>query len=201
MIGFFHQRLVYQRRLHTLAQALASFLPSEAKALDVGCGDGELAARILERRPDVSIVGVDVLERKTARIPVSLFDGKVLPFEDRSFDAILCVDVLHHTEDPTVLLREFQRVARQGILLKDHFKEGWLAGWRLGMMDWVGNARHGVALPYNYWTRAQWESAWKDLDWKVKAINERLGLYPVPAKWVFESSLHFVAQLTPANAE
>ena len=53
------------------------------------------------------------------------------------------VDVLHHTDDPMVLLREAGRVASGFVLIKDHTQNGILAGRRLRFMDWVGNARHG----------------------------------------------------------
>jgi hypothetical protein len=35
-------------------------------------------------------------------------------------DLIANVDVLHHTTEPMILLREASRVARQVILIKDH---------------------------------------------------------------------------------
>ena len=60
------------------------------------------------------------------------------------------VDVLHHTEDPMALLGEAVRVARKTIVVKDHTLNGFLAGPTLHFLDRVGNARHDVALPYNY---------------------------------------------------
>ena len=57
---------------------------------------------------------------------------------------------------PRQLLREAVRVARRGLLIKDHTLTGFLAGPTLRLMDRVGNQRHGVALPYNYWTQQQW---------------------------------------------
>ena len=54
-----------------------------------------------------------------------------------------------------ILLRETVRVARQVIVIKDHLLKGAFAYSTLRLMDWVGNARHDVALPYNYWTSAQ----------------------------------------------
>ena len=67
----------------------------------------------MRQRPDLEITGVDVLVRPKNHIPVQLFDGRQLPFPDQSFDAVMFVDVLHHTDDPSVLLREAKRVARK----------------------------------------------------------------------------------------
>ncbi len=105
------------------------------------------------------------------------------------------VDVLHHMEDPLILLREAVRVARDGIALKDHTADGLFAFRTLRYMDKVGNARHGVVLPFNYWTRRQWDDAFRALGLKVVVWKKSLGLYPWPASWLFGRSLHFVAMV------
>src|SRR5207344_2341443 len=130
-------------------------------------------------------------------IPVVPFDGNTIPYPNQAFDVVMFVDVLHHTDDPTVLLREAKRVARQAIVLKDHTKDGVLAGPTLRFMDWVGNRHHGVVLPYNYWTHDQWERALVDLGLGISTWNANVGLYPWPASQVFDRALHFVAKLTP----
>ena len=65
------------------------------------------------------ITGIDVLVRDHAHIPVVKFDVTSIPFPDRSFDTLVFVDVLHHTNDPVLLLREAARVARNTIVIKD----------------------------------------------------------------------------------
>jgi len=67
----------------------------------------------------VVITGIDVLVRDHAHGPVVKFDGTSIPFPDRSFDTLVFVDVLHHTNDPVLLLREAARVARNTIVIKD----------------------------------------------------------------------------------
>ena len=52
------------------------------------------------------ITGIDVLVRDHTHIPVVKFDGTSIPFPDRSFDTLVFVDVLHHTNDPVLLLRD-----------------------------------------------------------------------------------------------
>ena len=193
-----HGRTISPRRIERIVAKFGPLLPPKARVLDVGCGDGYLASRILELRPDVQIVGLDIMARPRAFIPVELFDGQRIPFPDASFDAVTFVDVLHHTDDPSILLREARRVSRGTVLIKDHYADGMGASVSLRLMDWVGNAPHGVRLPYNYWTRSQWMQAWEDEGLGVTRVTTELALYPWPLSMFFDRSLHFVAELKVA---
>ena len=149
-IDALHEARVHQRRIRVLAEAAARLLPPNLRVLDVGCGDGLFAVTLSGLRPDIAIEGAEVLPRAGCRIPVVAFDGRTLPFPDRAYDACLLIDVLHHTEAPASLLEEVARVGSGQVVLKDHLREGFLAGPCLRFMDVVGNRRHGVALPFNY---------------------------------------------------
>jgi SAM-dependent methyltransferase len=195
LIERMHQAFVFDRRIHVLAEHLAALIPEHARVLDVGCGDGRLARLVSQRRPDLEVVGIDVLVRPDCHIPVAGFDGRTVPYADLSFDTAMLVDVLHHTEDPVALLAESARVARRCVVIKDHVLGGWLGGARLRFMDRVGNRRHGVALPFNYLGAEQWDEAFHALGLTVEHWTSRLGLYWWPASLVFDGTLQFVARL------
>jgi len=195
MLGSIHGTLVFNRRIRRLATAIADRLPRDASVLDVGCGSGELAALVMQMRPDVKIEGIDVLVRPDTAIPVHAYDGAHIPFGDNAFDAAMVIDVLHHTDDPGAVLAEIARVAPQ-IVIKDHLRDGFVAAPTLRFMDWVGNAAHGVRLPYNYLSRREWEQIWTRLQLGTNAFATRLSLYPRPFSWLFDRGLHFVAVLT-----
>lgn len=190
-----HGGYVHARRVEVLARHLGELIPQGSRVLDIGCGDGLLASRVLRNRPDLSIHGLDVLVRPATHINVERFDGRNIPAESRSFDAVVIVDVIHHIDDPMPLLVEAVRVSRTCLLIKDHTLDGWLAGPTLRAMDYVGNARHGVALPHNYWPRSRWIEAFDALGVTVGDWKDRLNLYPIPAEWFFGRSLHFMARL------
>ena len=198
IIGYFHNLCIYTRRVEVLANQICELLPENAKVLDVGCGDGKLDQLIMKRRPDINIQGVDVLIRPVTFIPVDTFDGAHLPYEDNSYDVVMFVDVLHHTMEKELLLNEAKRISLNGVMLKDHTRNGLFANATLKFMDWVGNRHHGVVLPYEYWSYDEWMDAIGKLSLSVKLWRSTFKLYPWPASWLFDRSLHFITLLEKA---
>jgi SAM-dependent methyltransferase len=194
VVGSVHDKLVHTRRVKRLAELFAALIPQGSQVLDVGCGDGMIDRLIMDQRPDLSIQGVEISVRNETRVPVMPFDGLNIPYPNISFDIVMFVDVLHHTSDPTPLLREAKRVGKI-ILLKDHLCDGLFAHSTLSFMDWAGNAHHGVPLPYHYLSKRKWNSVLSDLDLKIMDMNESLGLYQAPASWLFDRGLHFIARI------
>ena len=190
-----HAEFIHGRRVRQLCKHLSALIAPDSTVLDVGCGDGLLAHLITEKRADIEVHGVDVLVREKTYFAVDKFDGKTLPYAENEFDTVMFVDVLHHTENPLILLHEAVRVAKKAIVLKDHTQNGLLAHSTLRLMDYVGNKHHGVELPYNYWTQTQWEQAITELNLTKEVWHKDLALYPQPANLIFGRNLHFVAKL------
>lgn len=99
-------------------------LPTGARVLEVGCGTGAVA-RTLAARPGVGdVVGIDpspvFVERArlgAADIQNLSFltgDGRELPFEGSSFDAVVCHTSLCHVPTPERVLAEARRVITPG---------------------------------------------------------------------------------------
>jgi 2-polyprenyl-3-methyl-5-hydroxy-6-metoxy-1,4-benzoquinol methylase len=95
--------------------------------LDVGCGEGVLAAAWARRWGVERVVGVDVEDVRlraewAARARPGLELRAIppappLPFEEGAFDLVAAVEVLEHVADPDGLLAELTRVARRHVLL------------------------------------------------------------------------------------
>ena len=194
LVDKIHSDYVHGRRVEKLSQYLGELIPLNARVLDVGCGDGLLAHLIANERPDIKINGVDVLIREKTYFTIDKFDGRTLPYADNAFEVVMFTDVLHHTDDPMILLKEAKRVSSNSIVLKDHTQDGFLDGPTLRFMDYIGNAKHGVSLPYNYWTEKQWHDAITELDLKIDKWKHNLKLYNSFANFFFGRKLHFVAK-------
>lgn len=83
------------------------------KWLDVGCGTKPYEQLF----PEGVYMGVDVEEsgRGTKlKSPDYFYDGKTLPFPDKSFDGVISTQVLEHVPDPQLYLHEAERVLKPG---------------------------------------------------------------------------------------
>jgi SAM-dependent methyltransferase len=200
LLGSIHEKVVFRRRITVLAERLAAMLVPGTRLLDIGCGDGKLAALLRQALPGLKVEGVEVRPREGCAIPCRYFDGSHLPFPDRCFDCCLFVDVIHHMKDPQPLLREACRVSRQFLLIKDHLAESAFDNWTLRLMDWVGNRPHGVTLPYAYLSAAEWQGMYQDLGLCVEKTELELPLYPPGFSMIFGRNLHFISLLRKQTA-
>jgi methionine biosynthesis protein MetW len=87
--------------------------------LDVGCGDGDTAGLLL-KEIGRTYVGVDVsrsgIEAARAKGLEALLidDAAALPFEDGTFDSVVCIEVLEHLWLPNEATAEILRVLKPG---------------------------------------------------------------------------------------
>ncbi len=92
--------------------------------LDVGGGGGDVSRSLARKHPNVTAV---VLDQSEAMLSFAeglrrvRGDGRRLPFRDRSVDYVTATHLFHHLTDEEALsaLREFDRVARRGIIVND----------------------------------------------------------------------------------
>jgi len=89
------------------------------RILDVGCGTGGTLAALAKFGEAQGIDTSDEAVRlcRERNISASKYPVENLPFGQGSFDVVTILDVLEHTDDDIVSLREMRRVCRKGALL------------------------------------------------------------------------------------
>ncbi|MBX2931829.1 MAG: methyltransferase domain-containing protein [Chitinophagaceae bacterium] len=103
---------------NAILSALRESLPFlNGSLLDIGCGKMPYKNYILENSHVKKYVGLDIenaLEYDKSVKSDFTWDGKVMPFEDLSFDCAFGTEVLEHCPEPEVVLKETYRVLKAG---------------------------------------------------------------------------------------
>ena len=98
--------------------------------LEVGCGPGDLATRILPPQVDYLGIDIDEAEIETARnrypqLTFQVGSAYELPLESNSFDLVIACEVLEHLEDPAKALAEIDRGAKRWVLVSVPWEPTW----------------------------------------------------------------------------
>lgn len=102
-------------------------VPSDARALDVGCGGGANIARLLKACPNGFVAGVDYAPtsvRESCRMNAAAIDeGRCrvleadvasLPFDDDEFDFVMACETVYFWPDLDAGLAQVRRVLKSG---------------------------------------------------------------------------------------
>lgn len=156
--------------------------------LEVGIGDGENVALLPE---SLRIAGVDIAQRPLADcrdrhtergLFLAVAEGEQLPFEDDSFDAVLCVGGFNFFRDPLAALHEMSRVTRSRgrIVIADELPNLFQYGWG-HLLGWPGL---DVWLMKRFWFGPEFTHMVLSHQLEVKAVaQEALGDYRIHTIW------------------
>lgn len=135
---------------------LVELIGGSRTVLDAGVGTGRFAVPLRSRRFDVvgADLSLEMMRRARAKGVPNLVRADLhrLPFADRSVDAAFMAHVLQLLPEPTPVLRELGRVARETVV---------------------------IALPE--WLERGHEGPWRERRERYREIAAELG-YPLPAR-------------------
>ena len=109
---------------HLARYWLAARLAGGMEVLDAGCGVG-YGAELIARAGASRVLGIDLApeaiaaasERAGEVAEFQVGDVEQPPFEEGSFDLVVCFEVLEHLEDPELTITALKSVLREGGLL------------------------------------------------------------------------------------
>ena len=92
--------------------------------LDIGCGDGSISTPLLTSRCHLTLLDIStqMLSRARSRVPIDLSSHvKVVnqnfmeaPFEEATFDLVICVGVLAHVPSPSEVVAKIVSILKPG---------------------------------------------------------------------------------------
>ncbi len=110
--------------------------------LDVGAGAADVPLALAKRFPNVRPVAFDRSEMMlsfASGLPRVRGDVHRLPFRDRSVDYVVSTHFFHHLTDDEIVstLREFDRIARRGIIVNDLLRQRRALFWIWLLTRWA----------------------------------------------------------------
>ncbi len=163
--SYYRQNEAYAEHLANWDPALYSkyaraLQPATAggRALDVGCGVGQVVAQLQKagfEAHGVDVSGPNIERARQVSSRCQLYDGRTLPFPDRHFASVGALNVLEHVDEPEAFLRELVRVVEVGgriVLSSPNFFRVF------GIRDYHPRMR-GVGNKWRNWRRLQQKRA------------------------------------------
>ncbi len=153
-------------RSKLIIKSYRSWTHEKEKVLDIGCGNG-ISTKQISENLKVFATGCDIEKNIVASFPFFLIprSGK-LPFKDRTFDAAMLNDVLHHVEKHQQLpiLKEALRVAKEVLIFE---VEPTLSG---KVFDMLLNKLHYKSLktPLSFRWKKEWIKLFEEVGLKYE---------------------------------
>lgn len=103
-------------------QVVAEFIPSEAKVLDLGCGDGELLAFLVAQKQvkgrgiELSEAGVLACVRRGLSVRQGNLEEGLADYPNNSFDVVILSQTLPFLNHPELIVQEMLRVGHTAVI-------------------------------------------------------------------------------------
>ena len=90
----------------------------EKEIVDIGCGEGILLEKLIQRFPDAKVSGIDPSPENVSicrKHGLDVYAGSAyeLPLESASVDCVLFIEVIEHLKHPELAIREIHRILKK----------------------------------------------------------------------------------------
>ncbi|MDD5544723.1 MAG: class I SAM-dependent methyltransferase [Acidobacteriia bacterium] len=156
----------------------------EGVVLNLGTRTGELAIRLAQCAPEVTVLGIDSSADRIGaateaaesagllgRIHFQTADYRSTRFKSEYFDAVLCDGLMHQTEDPSTLIDEIARLVKSdgAILIRDWRRPSMASAW--WHWRWFGRK---YSTPGRQQFKIQVESSLSYSEWRALLKHSQL---------------------------
>ena len=153
---------------------LDPFLKSSDQILELGSGLGTVTDYFQQQGRQITPVDIDDLSLFTHIKPI-IYNGTNIPFEDKTFDVVLLLTVLHHTANVISMITEARRVGHKIMIIEDIYDNAFQQYLTYGIDSLVNFEFLGH--PHNNQTDPQWQKIFKSLNLKLSYTCDYSFLY------------------------
>ncbi len=150
----FFERLA-ARRAQAISQELNRFIKPGDTVLDLGAGNGHVANQV-KARLGADITLLDIIDKNKTDLPLILYEGKIVPFRDDSYDVVLLIYVLCDSLDPISLLKEAIRVSNSKIIIFEDVYTNFLSYLSAVMIGYLANFLLRIPNPLHLKKESDW---------------------------------------------
>lgn len=154
---------IYERRAKYYFNHIKNIIGENKTIIDLGAGSGYISKLLSNNN---KIILVDIKDYNKTDLPLLIYDGYNLPYENNIFDYGLIVAVLHHTENPQKFLKECQRVTKNLIIIEETYKNNIdkkiMVSW-----EYICNRTTHIDTHYNFKTNSEWINIFNELNYNI----------------------------------
>lgn len=175
---------IMNNRAAVLVDRISGDLPSDGTIADIGSGTGHNAEKI-RLSTCLSVEEFDVSDLHWRGPGPKIIVDETIPADDRRFDAVLLLFVLHYPDSPQTLLREARRISRNRVIVVQSTYSGWLglSVLRLRELFWGRIAYYLAAMvrlvsggtcplsPKRYFTRPELVECFQQAGFVVRTVR------------------------------
>lgn len=161
---------------HYRAKRISAFilphLESNHRVMDFGCGD-LLIGKYLKDRLNLDLTGIDVIDTNRTDINFRKYDGKTIPFKDKSFDTTYASFVFHHIQNIPQLLAECLRVTKKRLVILEDVPKNNLEKFITKMLDYSNLLLSDqMNIPMNFQSEKSWVHLFQQMNLNLVKVYD-----------------------------